>query len=352
METGKSPKYTPSRRTSDAMSSRSFRKLSFQQLENRMLMAGNVAVSVQNHALVVTGDNNDNAIEIEQVGNGQYEILGTNTTINGKLTPQTFSGVTGDFNINLGGGYDILSIVAHQGSPVITLPGNLKVMCSGSGNIVVDRVSILGGVSISAGSLSHVSFSDSGIGSPSFNFGENDCSINLGDSSYVYFDYTPVQRDFTVNMNISGNGSDSVVFDGAPVGRNLTIQTGNGIDQVEVNEASVGKKLTIQTGGGNDMVTLGEWANYDGYGNFVSVNSQYGMSADQIYVDLGTGDDRLRLCNVAANQATYLGGDGVDAVFNDGGTGLFGSFSGFETMPHKPLSGIAPIGPARPWSFR
>ncbi len=69
------------------------RKLSFQTLEDRSLMAGNVTAAVQNHAaLVVTGDNQDNAIEIQQVGDGQFKILvidGT-TKINGQTTATFF----------------------------------------------------------------------------------------------------------------------------------------------------------------------------------------------------------------------------------------------------------------------
>src|SRR5882757_11237575 len=106
------------------------RTLSFQTLEDRSLMAGNVAVSVQNHALVVNGDNKDNAIEIQPIGNGQYKIFNTDgaTTVNGQLTPQVFSGITGDFKIKLNGGTDVLSIDnAAHGVPNMVLPGNLSV---------------------------------------------------------------------------------------------------------------------------------------------------------------------------------------------------------------------------------
>ncbi len=70
------------------------RTLSFQPLEDRSLMAGNVTAAVQNHALVINGDNQGNAIEIQQVGDGQFKIFAIDgsTKINDQTTAQTFSG--------------------------------------------------------------------------------------------------------------------------------------------------------------------------------------------------------------------------------------------------------------------
>ena len=57
------------------------------------------------------------------------------------------------------------------------------------------------------------------------------------------------------------------------------------------------------------------------------------MYAADISVDLGSGNDQLRMFDVSDQNATYLGNTGVDQVFNDGSTDLHGSFSGFEYMP-------------------
>jgi hypothetical protein len=64
-----------------------------------------------------------------------------------------------------------------------------------------------------------------------------------------------------------------------------------------------------------------------------------------VYVDLGKGNDILEIGGkgnvigggVTSNSATYLGGDGVDQVINDSALDLFGSFTGFETIPHTAL---------------
>src|SRR5262249_4095162 len=124
------------------------RKLAFQPLENRQLMTGNVSVSVQNHALVINGDNNDNQIRIEQVGNGQYTISSSySTTINGQSTPQTFSGVTGDFKIDLKGGEDLLSI-GNQASAT-TVPGNVSIKNADGNTIYMYRTNVGGNLSVS-----------------------------------------------------------------------------------------------------------------------------------------------------------------------------------------------------------
>ncbi|HEY2827172.1 MAG TPA: hypothetical protein VGJ04_06190 [Pirellulales bacterium] len=322
----------------------SSRKLSFQTLEDRSLMTGNVSVSVQNHALVVNGDNQDNAIEIQQVGNGQFKVLATDgaTKINGQSTPQTFSGITGDFKINLNGGTDVLSIDNFAKLvPQMILPGNLKVDL-GSGNDVMylDDLSVQGGVTINGGSGGKVlDFSTSHIGNPTFNAGQNDLNINLsGGSNMVEMSYITVERDLTIKSNVNNSNKSFMLLSGGTVGRNTLLQTGKGDDSFSTNEYYFGKKLQIQTSDGNDKVVLGGYdTNYIG-----TIYSPMTVSADEVYVDLGKGNDILAIGGkgsvigggVSTPSATYLGGDGVDQVVNGSAVDLFGNFSGFETMPH------------------
>ncbi|HTQ38244.1 MAG TPA: hypothetical protein VMJ32_04415, partial [Pirellulales bacterium] len=341
----------------------------FQQLENRQMLsassAGNVTVALKNGSLTITGDNNSDAIEIEQVGAGQYKIFGTDglTTINKQSTPQTFSGVTGDFNIDLKAGYDNVDFEnATYGQPV-TLPGNLTMKDVGNDVLNINNTNIQGNVSISGGSGSRViyffgsssaggfslnlgsggtiaEFYNSTIGSSTFNSGKNDCNIKLGSKdNIVEFFNTKVERD--LSANISGNSGDSSIFevDGLTVGRNATLQMGSGDDHVSLNNFTIGEELKINTGAGNDTVVLG------GIDTSVigSKSLPTAVTADQIYVDLGKGNDTLQFGGngsvhgggVIANTATYLGNSGVDSVLNDSYSQLFGSFTGFEQMPPK-----------------
>ena len=101
------------------------RRLAVERLESRALLAGNVNVFVSGGSLFVRGDNADNLVLIQQTGDGQYTVTGLDygaagfadppfsagpTSINGQFETQTFSGVTGDFIIDLKKGDDGLGI--------------------------------------------------------------------------------------------------------------------------------------------------------------------------------------------------------------------------------------------------
>jgi hypothetical protein len=327
------------------------RTLSFQPLEDRSLMAGNVTAAVQNHALVINGDNQGNAIEIQQVGDGQFKIFAIDgsTKINGQTTAQTFSGVTGDFKINLKGGSDTLSIdnAAHT-VPVMTLPGNLNVDL-GSGDfdfVALTNASVRGSVSITGGSGDkNLDFGYSHIGDPTFNAGKNDLAVNLNGNSTVDMTYVTVERDLTVKSNLNNSNRTFMMLLDGTVGRNTLLQTGKGDDSISTDEYYFGQKLQILTGDGNDKVVLGGYdTNYIG-----TIYSPTAVGADQVYVDLGKGNDILAIGGkgsvlgggVNTNSATYLGGDGVDQVINGTPGDLYGSFTGFETMPHMLSTSVA-----------
>ena len=66
-------------------STRKNRHLSYESLERRCLLAGDVAVSLEGGALVVSGDELANQIDVAQADNGDVVFTGRdNTTINGQ----------------------------------------------------------------------------------------------------------------------------------------------------------------------------------------------------------------------------------------------------------------------------
>lgn len=310
-------------------------RLGFEQLEDRRLMAGNVAVAVRYGALVITGDNQNNDIVISQTGNGQYSITPfAATTINGQATAQTFSGVTGDFNINLKGGADTIQMYQLDYTQ-LTIPGNLKINLASSTGSFVDlwKTAITGSASVVGGSGGNtVSIDQSQIGAG--------CKLNLGGGNdEVNFNYSAVAADLTITMGKYSTGQDDVGMARCFVGGNVTIQTGNGNDSVGLMEVSVRNQLQIKTRGGDDIVSLGELTPG---GTQPDPYTQTFLNAAVISVDLGAGDDVLRMFDSATDQANYLGNSGVDAVFNDGPSSLSGTFTGFETMPHVVPMEIVP----------
>jgi hypothetical protein len=315
------------------------RVLSFQTLENRQLMAGNVTASVTNHNLVITGDNKDNAIQVVQTGNGAYEILSLDgsTKINGKSS-KTFTGITGDVTISMKGGNDNVYIGQDlSGTPTqfTTLPRNLTVnMGDGGNNFHLNGVTVSGKMSLTAGvgsDLADIFYSH--IGYSNVNGGANDCTINLGaGANAINMDFAVVERD--LNLNEGSSSYDGIVLEGGWTGRNLNIQTGSGNDYVNLDRMNVLNNLNISTGGGNDTVILGGYdAAYESYGTPGEVD------ANSVNVDLGAGNDKLQIGGtqdnhsvggVASNSGSYNGGAGQDIYENYSGENVVGSFSGFD----------------------
>jgi hypothetical protein len=350
---------------------KSKRTFGFQQLEDRKLLSANsvvnVNVTLKNGSLTITGSDKYSDIDIEQVGVGQYRIFGiegSTTTVNKQKTPQTFSGVTGDINIDLKGDNDIVAFENATNGKAVTLPRNLTLKDVGSDVLYLDGINVQGNVSISGGSGSRVidfigstaaggfsfsggsrnnvlEFFNSSIGSSTFNDGKNDCNVKLGSGdNIVEFFNTKIERNLTAN--IGSNSGDLSIFevDGATVGGNATVQTGNANDHVSLNNFTVRQKLDIETGNGNDTVALG------GIDTSVIYTKSLptAVTADQVFVDLGKGDDTFQIGGngavrgggVVAGSATYLGNSGVDSVFNDTNAPLsISSFSGFEQMPPR-----------------
>ncbi len=91
------------------------RKLAFEQVENREMMAGNVSAAMYGDQLVIQGDNNSNTIEITEIYNRVVEIKATNsTTING--TDKAYFYIPSDkINVFMNGGDDTLTIASTAG---------------------------------------------------------------------------------------------------------------------------------------------------------------------------------------------------------------------------------------------
>ena len=348
------------------------RRLGFEKLEDRQLMAanvvasmgghltssavpaniaGNVTAAVVNHGLTLTGDNGSNQIEITQVGANQFEVIGENgTTVNGKAN-QTFS-ITGNIIANFKSGDDGLGLDGTDSSGgYMTLPGSLNVVLGDGKNFFgVDNTTVSGNLSVSGGSgADELNLFYSGVGLGNVNGGSNDCSINLGaGANTITTDYLRVQRDLLIN-DISSSG-DLMLLQGVSAGRNVNIQTGNGSDDITIDNFFAKNDLNISTGGGNDYVVLGEVI--DGYhGTTPTPDSQGELYAAHLSVDLGAGDDQLSLGRVSVPSATIDGNTGNDTLYRDAVTG-FGSLRQVN-FQHQYNFGVGVIpannpGPHRP----
>ncbi len=302
-----------SRRTS-----KSYRTLGFQQLEDRTLMAGNVTAAMSNHSLNITAQSTtgDLDVRITQVAANQFRVDSVSglTTINGG-DGQTFT-VTGNISVVLKGGNDILRVGSLSASDYTTLPGSLNIVLGdGNNRLELHNASVGGNFTLTGGvGNDNVYITGSGFGRSTVNGGKNDANINLGNGfNLLDMEYTTVERDLILGDNsVVG---DTFVLKGGNVGRNATISTGIANDVIAINEYYFGKALTIKTGAGNDQLVLGE--NWDLNSHKVVPGSMSSVHADSIFADLGAGDDTANLGSFVT-PATIDGNIGSDKLIHDG----------------------------------
>jgi hypothetical protein len=234
-------------------------QLRLEQLEARCLLAGNVTAAVVNGSLVVTGDAQDNTIEIFQTAQG-IQVLGMATTVNGG-TSFTAVGVTKDVVVSLGDGSDGLAFD-------LTVPRDLII--------------------------------DMGAGDNSVNFGGffEPPPGDTGPGGVI------TGRDVVVN---AGNGSNFIGIFSSQVGRKTDINLGSGGTSgnfVLVFQSTFSGVTNITSGAGSDFFDI--------------ESSTFGAKT---LISTGAGDDTLVLANCTFQAQTTLdGGDGFDTLMNTGNT--------------------------------
>jgi len=234
---------------------------SFESLEDRVLLAGNVNVAFDavTGVLTITGDGAGNEIVInDDSGLGAPEIYGLNgTVITGEGDGQLPGGVT-SIVINLGGGNDVL-ILDDNGTGLLT--GQDATINMGAGN---DIIRLEGdGDEIELGTV----------------------TIDLGSGNDLVEDNTETSAVQIENLTINGGAGSDVV----------RIDTG----AFEVDN------LSINMGRGNDVVAL------DGITGLTDPNVR------NLNLTFGAGPDDLLLANVAADHTAIRLGGGRDNVLID-----------------------------------
>ena len=249
---------------------------SFERLETREMMAGNVAAVVTDGTLTITGDNKANTVVMQEIGDtGQWKITmgaGTwSTSAQKKIITDT---VTGDIVIDLQGGADKLTI--KNG----TVPGALRILM-GDGN---DSASL---ANLQIGTYLHF---EGGAGSDQLSVS----NVHVTDPTFAYFSSIDMQ-----------NGNDKAninqLFD-----QDLQLTMGAGNDQLSMtNSDFVGgpyQRLMVDSGDGNDAVKM------------------TGDVTGPLSVDVGTGKNTLKVSGCTADTASLL---------NEGTGSLAGSGNNF-----------------------
>jgi len=213
-------------RSSRTNSSQS-RRLSFDLLESRTLLAGNVTANVVGGSLIVTGDDLDNRFIISQFQRpaGEFFLVaqGDDTTFNGQPNV-VVNGVTKDIRISTMGGNDAVGLVD------VEVPGSLLFDGGEGNNDLVGRL----------------------FGRKTTTIGKHLTVTNGNGLDKTQFDNASIRG----NVNVTnGDGGSSTEFKGCELS-SLTIQSGGGADEVEVGETIVRKNLSVRSGDGDTEIDI------------------------------------------------------------------------------------------------
>ncbi|MEZ6058363.1 MAG: hypothetical protein R3C01_16810 [Planctomycetaceae bacterium] len=197
--------------------------LTFERLEQRQLLAGNVTAVMKGSTLVITGDAADNGVFVEGQTDGTWTVEsdaifgGDTTTINGSSIFQTPEGVK-KIVVNMGDGNDRLYVLA--------------VTFDGPGGTDLDSLTIkMGDGNDSIGQL--------GILTGLLDIHAKKVSVDLGNG------------DDSCQIATDVFGLDDTVIG------TLNVKGGNGDDKVSISGCEIQKSLSVNLGAGDDTLSLG-----------------------------------------------------------------------------------------------
>ena len=268
--------------------------LDFDELEPRVMLAGDVTAVFDGSTLTLTGDGSANEVHVLRFFDS-VEIVGTaGTSINGgqgigAIDPASLSNLTA----NLGGGADVLSLNTF-GSGQLTLTGDLNVTTAGGGDLVVL------GARIGSGS---------GDAPDLLVLGESDISLGIGnDTSWVedvQFGDASNENGFSLRAN---DGDDDVTTLHVSTGGNLFTDLGEGASNSYAGaDVDVGRDMFVNGGSQFDFVLL----------NDVVVGTiQDPNTVENANITLKGGDDLVSVVGPVVTQDRFrvVGGQGTDTV--------------------------------------
>lgn len=295
---------------------RNDRSLRVESLENRQLMAGDVAVALEGQWLTIHGDNLANQISIVQDARGNVTVAGQQgTLINGLPSVRFLTPALNAMEVRMEGGDDVLSLRG------VRLANDLFVEM-GAGN---DRVTTAATLPLVVGA------------NAAFELGDGNDTIQLS-GSVVGEDLnvnggigqmTANLRQLSVGkaLNLIGDDqADSIVLALSTITEAVSIETKGGNDVINLSDSSMGG-LLVNTDLGDDRATLTRISVQEDLGLFTgdgndTVTLTDVASSKSITVSTDNGSDRIVARRVsAATDAVFEGGAGVDYLTDLGITG-------------------------------
>ena len=274
-------------------SSRRKSGLSFEKLEPRQMLAGDVAAYVHQGTLLVIGDSASNVIEVVGNANGAT-IQGTDTTINGGGNVFSIEGAFQDVFIQMNEGDDTAIVQSLSASKQLMLQGNagddeLRVMDAAARKLV----------------------------------------IWLGNGNdLVEFRNVKTSRDIRITM---GGGDDIVSVEDVVAGRDLKVWGNDGDDLFAAADLHTKRKFQIDMGIGDDQCILAGSVDVGkttkvylrgGDDVFAAVPAESNADAGfrrRLKLDAGAGNDQVVFdANVTLQKRSMLSGGAGDDAFQQG----------------------------------
>lgn len=308
------------------------RRLAAEALENRTLMAGDIAASVQGGVLFLRGDAAANGVVIRNGEGGNLEVVGATaggsaTTING-ATQFVAQGVTLGVSAALGAGNDVVRFAnpAVEGvARPVAISGAVNVNTAAGQDRVDGRINNGGAVTFNLGAgHDHVSLGGSNLGTLVVNADPlpRNGETPVPGNDQVTLTSVRAARGAAIR---TGAGDDVVQIRGnSAFAATLTVSTDDGHDRVEISgdldkALAVGGALTVNAGKGNDAVTI-ERVSVQGALSVTAgddddlVDIEHAAVSDGIFAAMMGGDDTLSIRESSSSRAVLTGGLGDDAL--------------------------------------
>ncbi|MEW4528380.1 LEPR-XLL domain-containing protein [Maioricimonas sp. JC845] len=269
------------------------RLLQIEQLEDRLLLAGNVTLGIlvgggPTADISLIGDADSNSIAISTEG-GELTVEGLDGT---RLTPGAFNiplRVLAGLIVDTDFDGVSASFFTFNSSVVIALNDIQVSLGAGNDNVAVSNLSLDDNLSI-----------DTGVGSDnvllSNVYVDDSITLATGDGNDMVNILQTTSDDGAWSI-ATGSGNDSVSIAESLIDDDITIVAGTGNNQVTISNSAIAGRLDISAGSGSDEVLIEDNV-------FLSVSG----------ASLGAGNDQFVATGNMGLEGSFNAGAGDDAM--------------------------------------
>lgn len=288
----------------------------YQILEPRKLLAGDVTVSVDGSALTVFGDADSNQIQIVGSPDGSAIVRGLDgTTINGGDAEFSAGADLRRVQVQLGEGNDEADIRGLVLDSALTVRSG-----SGDDSIEIQYIDVQG-IEVSGNDGNDLMQFDNVFSHRSIVIqgGDGDDTVAIGAMA--------AHRNGTIS---TGNGNDSLAVDNLGIKENMSLLFGNGDDQALIAGETYGYRGDIVLGAGDDSLSI-----------LPATNDAAARFRRNLSITGNSGDDTIAMdASVTANRRARIdGGTDNDAIQQGDANLQRSTIRNFESEEVADLSG-------------